>query len=42
MMPAHKVYLDDAWLVYPSRKGMTHAARLLIDSLLAESALLLD
>ena len=41
ILPTHKVYLDDAWLVYPSRKGMTHAARLLIESLLAESALLL-
>nr|WP_243880652.1 LysR family transcriptional regulator [Shewanella algae] len=37
VLPELEVYVDDAWLVYPSRKGMTHAARLLIDSLLEEA-----
>ncbi|MFB2683718.1 LysR family transcriptional regulator [Shewanella mangrovisoli] len=38
VLPEYEVYVDDAWLVYPSRKGMTHAARLLIDSLIHEAS----
>ncbi len=37
VLPDHEVYIDDAWLVYPSRKGMTHATRLLIDSIMNEA-----
>ncbi|BCV35333.1 MULTISPECIES: LysR substrate-binding domain-containing protein [Shewanella] len=37
VLPECEVYVDDVWLVYPSRKGMTHAARLLIDSIIEEA-----
>ncbi len=37
VLPEHEIYIDDAWLVYPSRKGMTHATRLLIDSIMNEA-----
>ncbi|MGY3859323.1 LysR substrate-binding domain-containing protein [Aeromonas intestinalis] len=41
LLPEYETTLDNIWLVYPSRKGLSYAARLFIDYVLEEVALLL-
>lgn len=36
VLPEHRSRLDNLWLVYPNRVGLSHAARLLINYLLTE------
>lgn len=36
VLPNHRSRLDNLWLVYPNRVGLSHAARLLINYLLTE------
>ncbi|WP_188691064.1 LysR family transcriptional regulator [Bowmanella pacifica] len=38
LLPEYEMTLDDLWLVYPSRKGLSYAARLFIDYVLEEVA----
>ncbi|MFM5338181.1 LysR family transcriptional regulator [Aeromonas enteropelogenes] len=41
LLPEYETTLDNIWLVYPGKKGLSYAARLFIDYILAEMASIL-